>query len=82
MCNYDGTCFSAASKNMTSFTIRGSSFFTDASQNCQQRGTFKVTGSNTDEVIRFFSIDLILLAALGRGVYSASNRNEYQELNK
>jgi hypothetical protein len=30
----------------------------------------------------FFSIDLILPAALGPGVYSASNRNEYQELNK
>jgi hypothetical protein len=27
-----------------------------------------------DEVIGFFSIDLILLAALGPGVYSASNR--------
>jgi hypothetical protein len=26
-----------------------------------------------------FSIELILLAALGPGVYSASNRNEYQE---
>jgi hypothetical protein len=35
-----------------------------------------------DEVIGFFSIDLILLAALGPGVYSASNRNEYQELIK
>jgi hypothetical protein len=42
----------------------------------------KVAGSNTDEVIGFFSIDLILSAALGPGVYSASNRNEYQELNK
>jgi hypothetical protein len=29
-----------------------------------------------------FSIDLILPAALGPGVYSASNRNEYQELIK
>jgi type II secretory pathway pseudopilin PulG len=27
----------------------------------------------------FFSIYLILLAALGPGVYSASNRNEYQK---
>jgi hypothetical protein len=35
-----------------------------------------------DEVIGFFSIDLILPAALGPGVYSASNRNEYQELIK
>jgi hypothetical protein len=33
-------------------------------------------------VIGFFSIDLILLASLGPGVYSASIRNEYQELNK
>jgi hypothetical protein len=30
-------------------------------------------------VIEFFSIYLILLAALGPGVYSASNRNEYQK---
>jgi hypothetical protein len=29
--------------------------------------------------IGFFSIDLILPAALGPGVYSAPNRNEYQE---
>jgi hypothetical protein len=41
----------------------------------------KVAGSNTDEVIGFLSIDLILPAALGPEVYSASNRNEYQELN-
>jgi hypothetical protein len=34
------------------------------------------------EVIGFFSIDLILPAALGPGVYSASNKNEYQELIK
>jgi hypothetical protein len=39
-------------------------------------------GSNPDEVIGFFSIDVILPAALGPGVYSASNRNEYQELSK
>jgi hypothetical protein len=42
----------------------------------------KVAGSIPDEVIEFFSIDLILPAALGPGVYSASNRNEYQELIK
>jgi uncharacterized membrane protein (DUF485 family) len=29
-----------------------------------------------------YGIDLILPAALGPGVYSASNRNEYQELKK
>jgi hypothetical protein len=34
-------------------------------------------GSIPDEVI--FKIYLILLAALGPGVYSASNRNEYQK---
>jgi hypothetical protein len=33
--------------------------------------------SSLDEVD--FSIDLILPAALGPGVHSASNRNEYQE---
>jgi hypothetical protein len=42
----------------------------------------KVAGSSPDEVIGFFSIDLILPAALGPGVYSASNRNQYQELIK
>jgi hypothetical protein len=42
----------------------------------------KVAGSIPDEVIGFFSLYLILPAALGPGVYSASNRNEYQELIK
>jgi hypothetical protein len=42
----------------------------------------KIAGSNPDEVTGFFSIDLILPAALSPGVYSASNRNEYQELIK
>jgi hypothetical protein len=37
----------------------------------------KVAVSILDEVI--FKIYLILPAALGPGVYSASNRNEYQE---
>jgi hypothetical protein len=37
----------------------------------------KVTGSVPDEVN--FSMYLILPAALGSGVYSASNRNEYQK---
>jgi hypothetical protein len=36
-----------------------------------------VTGSIPNEVN--FKIYLILLAALGHGVYSASNRNEYQK---
>jgi hypothetical protein len=37
----------------------------------------KVAGSVPDEVI--FSVYLFLPAALGLGVYSASNRNEYQK---
>jgi hypothetical protein len=39
----------------------------------------KVTGSRPDEMNAFLSIYLIFPAALGPGVYSASNRNEYQE---
>jgi hypothetical protein len=39
----------------------------------------KVAGLRTDEVITFFSIYLILPASLGAGIYSASNRNEYQK---
>jgi hypothetical protein len=39
----------------------------------------KVTGLRTDEVNEFFSIYLILLDAVGPGVHSASNRNEYQK---
>jgi hypothetical protein len=39
----------------------------------------KVVGSRPDEVNDFFSICLILPAALGPRVYSASNRNEYQK---
>jgi hypothetical protein len=35
--------------------------------------------SRPDEVNEFFSIYLILPAALGAGVYSSSNRNEYQK---
>jgi hypothetical protein len=42
----------------------------------------KVGGSSPDEVIGFFSFDVILLTALGPEVYSASNRSEYQELIK
>jgi hypothetical protein len=36
-------------------------------------------GSRPDDVNEVFSIYLILLAALGPGVYSASNRNQYQK---
>jgi hypothetical protein len=43
----------------------------------------KVAGSRTDEVNAiFFSIYLILPVALGPGIYSASNRNEYQKQKK
>jgi hypothetical protein len=39
----------------------------------------EVAGSRPDEVNEFFSIYLILPAALGPGVYSAPKRNEYQK---
>jgi hypothetical protein len=40
----------------------------------------KVAGSRPDEANAFLlSIYLILPAALGSGVYSASNRNQYQK---
>jgi hypothetical protein len=39
----------------------------------------KEAGSRSDEVNEFFSIYLIILASLGNGVFSASNRNEYQK---
>jgi hypothetical protein len=39
----------------------------------------KAGGSSPDEANEFFLICLILPAALGLVVYSASNRNEYQE---
>jgi hypothetical protein len=42
----------------------------------------KVTGFRPNEVIEFFSVYLILPAALGPGVYSVSNRNEYQKQDK
>jgi hypothetical protein len=42
----------------------------------------KVAGLGSLEVNAFFPIYLILPAALGPGVYSASNRNEYQEQRK
>jgi hypothetical protein len=38
-----------------------------------------VADSRPDEVNEFVSIYLILPAAQGPGVYSASNRNEYQK---
>jgi hypothetical protein len=41
-----------------------------------------VMDSRPEEVNEFFSIYLILLAALGSGVYSMSNRNEYQKQKK
>jgi hypothetical protein len=36
-------------------------------------------GFDSDEVIGFFPIYLILKATLGPGVYSDSNRNDYQK---
>jgi hypothetical protein len=42
----------------------------------------KVAGSRPDEVNEFLSIYLIFKAALGPGVYSASNRNEYHKQKK
>jgi hypothetical protein len=41
--------------------------------------SWKLAGSSPEEVIEFVSIYIILPAALGPGVYSASNRNEYQK---
>jgi hypothetical protein len=38
-----------------------------------------VVGSSPDEVTEFLSIYIILPAALGPGVHSASERNEYQK---
>jgi hypothetical protein len=42
----------------------------------------KVAGSRPDEANEFFSIYLILPAILGTGVYSTSNRDEYQKQKK
>jgi hypothetical protein len=39
----------------------------------------KVAGSRLDQVNECFSIYLVLTAALGPGVYSVSNRNEYKK---
>jgi hypothetical protein len=41
--------------------------------------SWEVAGSNPDEIVEFISIYLILPAALGTGIYLASNRNEYQK---
>jgi hypothetical protein len=41
--------------------------------------SWKVADSSPGEVIEFFLIDLILPAALGLGLYSASNGNDYQK---
>jgi hypothetical protein len=40
---------------------------------------WNVVDSIPVEVIAFFQIILILIVALGTGLYSASNRNEYQK---
>jgi hypothetical protein len=39
----------------------------------------KVANSRSNEVIELFSIYIILLAALGPGLYSIPNRKEYQK---
>jgi hypothetical protein len=39
----------------------------------------KVAGLRPNEIKEFFSIYLIILAALSPGIYLASNRNEYQK---
>jgi hypothetical protein len=44
--------------------------------------SLQVAGSSPDEVIEFFSVYIIVPAALGPGLYSASNRNEYQKQEK
>jgi hypothetical protein len=41
--------------------------------------SWKVVGSRPDEVNDLFSIYVILPAALGPGIHSASNRNERQK---
>jgi hypothetical protein len=41
--------------------------------------SWKIAGSRPDEVNDFFPIYLILPATIGPGVYSASNRNGYQD---
>jgi hypothetical protein len=40
----------------------------------------KIAGSSPNEVVDFFVTYLILPTALGRKVYSVSNRNEYQKM--
>jgi hypothetical protein len=41
--------------------------------------SWKVAGLRPDDLNKFFSVHLILLATLSPGVYSASKRNEYQK---
>jgi hypothetical protein len=41
--------------------------------------SWKVVGLRPDKVKELFSIYLVLPAALGPGIYSAFNRNEYQK---
>jgi hypothetical protein len=44
--------------------------------------SWKVADSSPDEVIEYFAIYLILPAAVGPGVYSAPNKNEYYKQRK
>jgi hypothetical protein len=45
---------------------------------CKNNDSWKVEGSTIPDEV-FFLIFLILSAAFGPGVYSASNRNEYEK---
>jgi hypothetical protein len=44
-----------------------------------KNGVFTRRNNPEDTILRFLSSYLILPVALGPGVYSASNRNEYQK---
>jgi hypothetical protein len=46
---------------------------------CIYAKSWKFASSSPDEVIEFFLVYLILSAAIGPGVHSASNVNEYQK---
>jgi hypothetical protein len=67
--------------------VRGDEFFSFSLQYIEARGSVVVKAlcykaedrRFKNRWMNFFSIYLILPAALGPGVYSASNRNEYQK---
>jgi hypothetical protein len=49
------------------------------SMNCMYPTSRKVAGLRPNEMNEFFSMYIIILTTLGPGVYSASNRNQYQK---